>query len=83
MDLSERGVRGTGEREHTARPLPQPEVQVLVHAGYHLAQKDYRELYLLRERFVRGYHRASELINARHAREYWVVGWIMRRDWSC
>ena len=28
-----------------------PEVQVLVHAGYDLAQKDYRELYLLRERF--------------------------------
>jgi hypothetical protein len=24
---------------------------VLVHAGYDLAQKDYRELYLLRERF--------------------------------
>ena len=28
-----------------------PEVQVLVHAGYELTQKDYRELYLLRERF--------------------------------
>lgn len=28
-----------------------PEVQVIVHAGYELAEKDYRELYLLRERF--------------------------------
>jgi lincosamide nucleotidyltransferase A/C/D/E len=28
-----------------------PEVQVIVHAGYELGQKDYRELYLLRERF--------------------------------
>lgn len=28
-----------------------PRVQVLVHAGYELTQKDYRELYLLRERF--------------------------------
>jgi lincosamide nucleotidyltransferase A/C/D/E len=28
-----------------------PEVQVLVHAGYELTDKDYRELYLLRERF--------------------------------
>jgi lincosamide nucleotidyltransferase A/C/D/E len=28
-----------------------PEVQVLVHAGYDLTEKDYRELYLLRERF--------------------------------
>ena len=28
-----------------------PEVQVLVHAGYELGEKDYRELYLLRERF--------------------------------
>ena len=28
-----------------------PEVQVLVHSGYELTQKDYRELYLLRERF--------------------------------
>jgi lincosamide nucleotidyltransferase A/C/D/E len=28
-----------------------PEVQVLVHAGYQLTEKDYRELYLLRERF--------------------------------
>jgi len=27
------------------------EVQVLVHAGYELTRKDYRELYLLRERF--------------------------------
>jgi lincosamide nucleotidyltransferase A/C/D/E len=29
-----------------------PEVQVLVHAGYELTDKDYRELYLLRERFA-------------------------------
>ena len=28
-----------------------PEVQVLVHAGYELTDKDFRELYLLRERF--------------------------------
>jgi hypothetical protein len=28
-----------------------PEVQVLVHAGYELTEKDYRELELLRERF--------------------------------
>jgi hypothetical protein len=28
-----------------------PEVQVLVHAGYDLADKDYRELSLLRDRF--------------------------------
>lgn len=28
-----------------------PQVQVLVHAGYELGEKDYRELYLLRERF--------------------------------
>ena len=28
-----------------------PEVQVLVHAGYELTEKDFRELYLLRERF--------------------------------
>jgi lincosamide nucleotidyltransferase A/C/D/E len=28
-----------------------PEVQVLVHAGYELGEKDYRELALLRERF--------------------------------
>ena len=31
--------------------MPQPEVKVLVHAGYELTEKDYRELYLLRERF--------------------------------
>ena len=28
-----------------------PEVQVLVHADYELTRNDYRELYLLRERF--------------------------------
>ena len=28
-----------------------PEVQVLVHAGYELTEKDYRELFLLRDRF--------------------------------
>jgi lincosamide nucleotidyltransferase A/C/D/E len=28
-----------------------PEVQVLVHAGYEFTEKDYRELFLLRERF--------------------------------
>ena len=29
-----------------------PDVQVLVHAGYELTEKDYRELFLLHERFA-------------------------------
>jgi len=37
-----------------------PEVQVLVHAGYELSEKDYRELRLLRERFGVDAPRAAE-----------------------
>jgi lincosamide nucleotidyltransferase A/C/D/E len=45
------GFTGTGSvAARTVRCLT-PEVQVLVHAGYELAEKDFRELYLLRERF--------------------------------
>ena len=45
------GFNGMGSvNERPVRCLS-PEVQVLVHAGYDLTQKDYRELYLLRERF--------------------------------
>jgi lincosamide nucleotidyltransferase A/C/D/E len=45
------GFKGMGSvNERPVRCLS-PEVQVLVHAGYDLTQKDYRELYLLRERF--------------------------------
>ena len=45
------GFTGTGSvAARTGRCLT-PEVQVLVHAGYELAEKDFRELYLLRERF--------------------------------
>jgi len=45
------GFTGTGSvSARTVRCLT-PEVQVLVHAGYELAEKDFRELYLLRERF--------------------------------
>jgi hypothetical protein len=29
-----------------------PEVQAIVHNGYKLGEKDYRELYLLRDRFA-------------------------------
>jgi lincosamide nucleotidyltransferase A/C/D/E len=45
------GFTGTGNV--TGRPVRclTPEVQVLVHAGYELTDKDFRELYLLRERF--------------------------------
>ncbi len=47
----EKGFDGTG-RVH-GRPVRclSPEVQVLVHSGYELTDKDYRELELLRERF--------------------------------
>lgn len=43
----------TGKGTVAARPVRclTPEVQVLVHAGYELTDKDYRELHLLRERF--------------------------------
>ena len=43
------GFKGVGSvNERPVRCLS-PEVQVLVHAGYELTRKDYRELYLLRE----------------------------------
>lgn len=47
----EKGFDGTG-RVH-GRPVRclSPEVQVLVHAGYELTDKDYRELDVLRDRF--------------------------------
>lgn len=45
------GFRGRGSVDETPMRCLSPEVQVLVHAGYELTQKDYRELYLLRERF--------------------------------
>jgi lincosamide nucleotidyltransferase A/C/D/E len=43
----------TGRGSVDGRPVRclSPEVQVLVHAGYELTRKDYRELYLLRQRF--------------------------------
>jgi lincosamide nucleotidyltransferase A/C/D/E len=45
------GFSGQGTVEgRTVRCLT-PKVQVLVHAGYELGDKDYRELQLLRERF--------------------------------
>jgi lincosamide nucleotidyltransferase A/C/D/E len=45
------GFKGLGSvNERPVRCLS-PEVQVLVHAGYELTRKDYRELYLLREQF--------------------------------
>ncbi|HEU5065464.1 MAG TPA: hypothetical protein VFT86_06205 [Gaiellaceae bacterium] len=45
------GFAGTGSVAGRAVRCLTPEAQVLVHAGYELAEKDYRELYLLRERF--------------------------------
>lgn len=45
------GFSGRGSVNGRAVRCLSPEVQVLVHAGYELADKDYRELYLLRERF--------------------------------
>jgi lincosamide nucleotidyltransferase A/C/D/E len=45
------GFTGRGSvAGHPVRCLS-PEVQVLVHAGYELGDKDFRELHLLRERF--------------------------------
>ena len=49
MGLSEPGFQGAGQRERKLVRCLSPEVQVLVHAGYELTRKDYRELYLLRE----------------------------------
>lgn len=45
------GFTGRGSVDERPMRCLTPEVQVLVHAGYELTQKDYRELYLLRERF--------------------------------
>ncbi|HXH87686.1 MAG TPA: hypothetical protein VNI55_03675 [Gaiellaceae bacterium] len=45
------GFEGRGSVDGRPVRCLSPEVQVLVHAGYELTQKDYRELYLLRERF--------------------------------
>ena len=45
------GFAGRGSVDETPVRCLSPEVQVLVHAGYELTRKDYRELYLLRERF--------------------------------
>lgn len=45
------GFSGRGAVGGRHVPCLTPEVQVLVHAGYELAEKDFRELYLLRDRF--------------------------------
>lgn len=45
------GFSGRGCVEGRRVRCLSPEVQVIVHAGYELTDKDYRELYLLRERF--------------------------------
>jgi lincosamide nucleotidyltransferase A/C/D/E len=45
------GFSGRGRIAGRAVRCLSAEVQVLVHAGYELGEKDYRELYLLRERF--------------------------------
>ena len=45
------GFAGRGSVDQRRVRCLSPEVQVIVHAGYELTEKDYRELYLLRERF--------------------------------
>ncbi len=45
------GFAGRGSVSGRAVRCLDAETQVLVHAGYELTEKDYRELYLLRERF--------------------------------
>lgn len=45
------GFAGTGSVAGRAVRCLTPEVQVLSRVGYELTEKDYRELYLLRERF--------------------------------
>ena len=45
------GFAGRGSVDQRPVRCLSPEVQVMVHAGYELTEKDYRELYLLRERF--------------------------------
>jgi lincosamide nucleotidyltransferase A/C/D/E len=46
-----KGFTGVGNVDGRPVRCLSPEVQVLVHAGYELEEKDYRELGLLRERF--------------------------------
>jgi lincosamide nucleotidyltransferase A/C/D/E len=45
------GFSGRGSVDGRPVRCLSPEVQVLVHAGYELTEKDYHELYLLRGRF--------------------------------
>lgn len=45
------GFAGTGSVASRPVRCLTPDVQVLVHAGYELTDKDYRELYLLRKQF--------------------------------
>jgi lincosamide nucleotidyltransferase A/C/D/E len=45
------GFSGRGTVDGRAVRCLSPEVQVLVHAGYELSDKDYLELHLLRERY--------------------------------
>jgi lincosamide nucleotidyltransferase A/C/D/E len=45
------GFTGRGSVDERPVRCLSPEVQVLVHAGYELTDKDYHELYLLHERF--------------------------------
>jgi lincosamide nucleotidyltransferase A/C/D/E len=45
------GLSGAGTVEGRPMRCLSPAVQALVHAGYELTEKDYRELYFLRERF--------------------------------
>jgi lincosamide nucleotidyltransferase A/C/D/E len=45
------GFSGRGSIDGRPVRCLSPEVQVIVHAGYELTEKDYRELYLLRDRF--------------------------------
>jgi lincosamide nucleotidyltransferase A/C/D/E len=45
------GFSGRGTVDGRSVRCLSPEIQVLVHSGYELTAKDYRELYLLRERF--------------------------------
>ena len=54
------GFSGRGAVEGKPVRCLSPEAQVIVHAGYELTEKDFRELYLLRERF--GVEIPAELI---------------------
>ena len=45
------GLTGHGSVDERPVRCLSPEAQVLVHAGYELTRKDYRELYLLLDRF--------------------------------